>query len=101
MEHSKREIAQIGAENGLICGALNTIAEVDTDPHFNERDVFVEVEHPDLGKIRTIGRPFIMHESPWSIERTAPRLGEHNEEIYGDMGFTKEQLVQLRSNGVI
>ena len=101
MEHSKREIAQLGAENGLICGALNTIAEVDTDPHFNEREVFVEVEHPDLGKLRTIGRPFIMHESPWNIERTAPRLGEHNEEVLGDMGYTKEQLMRLRSTGVI
>ena len=101
MGHTKKEIADMGAANGLICGALNTMADVDVDDHFNQRGVFIEAEHPVLGRVRTLGRPFIMEETPWQLQRSAPLLGEHNAEVYGELGYAEDRLVRLRQAGVI
>ena len=46
------------------------------------------------------GAPAKLSETPWQAGR-APLLGEHNEEIYGRLGHTKEELVRLREEGVI
>jgi crotonobetainyl-CoA:carnitine CoA-transferase CaiB-like acyl-CoA transferase len=48
------------------------------------------------------GRPYIMSESPWSMRRHAPQLGQHNEEIYCEMlGYSRQELVVLYQVGVI
>jgi crotonobetainyl-CoA:carnitine CoA-transferase CaiB-like acyl-CoA transferase len=43
-----------------------------------------------------------MGKLPWRIQRRAPLIGEHNEEIYlGELGFSKEQLTAYRTRGII
>ncbi len=73
------------------------------DPHFAEdRGVFAEVEHPDLGETYTYtGRPYIMHETPWRTFRS-PLVGEHNAQVYGEeMGLSDDELERLSADGVI
>ena len=101
MQHKKRECADIGQAAGVPCAPLNTIEEVVNDPHFNARGLFVEFEHPVAGKIKCVGRPFIMSEGAWMIRRPAPLLGQHNEEVFRHLGYTKEDLVKLRQQNVI
>ena len=47
------------------------------------------------------GRPFIMNETPWELRRPAPLLGQHNEEILATLGYSREEVVRLRQQGVI
>ena len=61
----------------------------------------VDVEHPVTGNFKYPGAPFRAEEMPWQVKRAAPLLGQHNEEVYGALGYTKEDLVRLRETGVI
>ena len=88
-------------EAGLICAAVNTMAEVSADRHFNERGVFVDVDHPVMGTVRSIGRPFVMGKTPWQLRRSAPLLGQHNDEVFGELGYTGDRLANLKEAGVI
>jgi crotonobetainyl-CoA:carnitine CoA-transferase CaiB-like acyl-CoA transferase len=101
MNYTKKQIAEMAAENGLICAAVNDMKDVAEDPHFNVRGAFSEIEHPVMGQVRTIGRPFMLQETPWQLRRPAPLLGQHNAEVYGELGYTQAQLVRLRETGVI
>ncbi len=68
-------------ENGIPAGPINFPDETLTDDHLIERGMIVELEHPLLGIIKTIGSPINMSGGGPSYRRYPPRLGEHNEEI--------------------
>ncbi len=101
MDHTKQEIIQLGEENGLICAAVNDMEGVFNDRHLNERGVFTDIDHPVMGSIRSLGRPFVMEQTPWKLRRPAPLIGQHNVEILKDLGHTSEAIVQFKQNGVI
>lgn len=101
-EHTKMEIMEKCQAAGCPITAIFTIAEAAEQPHLEARDYFVEVEHPDLGRIRNLGAPFKMPASPGSPDRPSPRLGQHNDEVYeGLLGLRREQIAGLQDAGVI
>jgi crotonobetainyl-CoA:carnitine CoA-transferase CaiB-like acyl-CoA transferase len=67
------------------------------------RGFFEEVEHPELGEtIAYPGFPAIMNGIRPGIQRRAPLIGEHNEEVYEkELDISREQLVILKNRGVI
>ncbi len=101
LQHTKRELFLMGQETGNLCAPFYNIAEVYDDPHFNERGFFVEVDHPMTGKVNYPGRPFVMEKTPWQLRRPAPLLGQHNWEVYSELGYTKEDLGKMRGAGII
>jgi len=81
---------------------VNTAAAVADDPHLAARDYFVTVEHPQAGTLRYPGAPYRHSATPWRIARPAPRVGEHNEEVYGgELGVSAEGLRDLGERGII
>ncbi len=84
-------------------GVINAPEDVLADPHFQARGFPTEVEHPELGKsFIYAGAPYKLPESPWSIQRRAPLLGEHNEQIYlGEMGMSRDEVAGLKADGMI
>lgn len=101
MERTNIEAAEEAQKAGVPAVPVNTMQELANDVHFNERGAFVEIDHPIAGKFKYFGRPFIMSETPWQLRRPAPMLGEHNAEIYGKLGYSKEDLVKFRQQGII
>jgi crotonobetainyl-CoA:carnitine CoA-transferase CaiB-like acyl-CoA transferase len=102
LEHTKQEIMTRAQAAHVLATAVNTPEDVLRDPHFRARQFFVEVDHPDAGHVTQPGPPFRMAETSWGIRRCAPRLGQHNEEIYGGrLGLSHEELVVLREQGII
>jgi len=72
------------------------------DPHVKAREIITEMEHPAAGLVRSPGFPVKLEESPASIRLPAPTLGQHNEEVLTELlGYSKEQVVDLRKAGVI
>ena len=92
----------IGAQSrGLAAASINTPEEVLSDPHFQERGFPVEVEHPERNCRYTYpGAPYRFTHTPWRIQGRAPRIGEHNEEILGQI-ISAEALHALRLDGVV
>ena len=57
------------------------------DPHIAARDMVLETLHPTLGRIRTLGTPLKMSQTPLTPGRAAPLLGEHTDEVLAEIGI--------------
>ena len=101
LEHTKKELWEIGQSNRVISAPVNTVEDVLNDPEFTKRGAFALMNHPEVGEVRIPGRPFIMGETPWDLRRPAPTLGQHNEEVLTGLGYSREDVVRLRQQGVI
>jgi benzylsuccinate CoA-transferase BbsE subunit len=101
--HTKRELYEEGQRRGLLIAPANDPKDIFENPQLNYRRWFTPLEHSDLGTAITYpGPPYRLSETPWRIQRPAPRVGEHNEEIYsGELGISKEQLAVLSAARVI
>jgi len=90
-------------ERGLVWAAVRSPDEVVHDVHLKARGFFERVEHPELGRsFKYPGAPYRFQETPWSLRRRAPLLGEHNEEVYcRGLGFSRSELSALREAAVI
>jgi CoA:oxalate CoA-transferase len=84
------------------CGVVNTIDQSLTDPQVKAREMIKFVDYPELGKIPVPGIPIKLSLTPGSINTPSPKLGEHNEEVYGGLlGFSSEKLFELKQEGII
>ncbi|MCH8309728.1 MAG: CoA transferase [Chloroflexi bacterium] len=101
LDRTKQEVWLAAQEARVLSGPLNTIEDLQNDSTFIDRGAFAEIEHPQAGTLRYPGRPFIMEKTPWSIRRPAPLLGQHNREILTGFGYTDDEIVSLRQQGVI
>jgi benzylsuccinate CoA-transferase BbsE subunit len=99
---TREEAYQEGQERGFLIGAVRAPEDNLDDLHWQDRGFWVEVEHPELGKSFTYpGGSAIFPKSPWEISRRAPLIGEHNEELYRELGVDQPELTVLREAGVI
>ena len=67
-------------EIGLPCGALNNIAEAAAMPQIKAREMLVEVEHPQIGKVPLANTPIKLSRTLGGIKGTSPSLGQHTDE---------------------
>ena len=74
------------------CGPINDYAQVFADPHILDRQMVRETDHPVLGRVRTLGSPLKMSETPTDPSRRAPLLGEHTEEVLREAGLSDEEI---------
>ncbi len=101
-EHGKREIMDRLQAEGCPTTAVLTIAEAAEHPHLQERGYLVDVEHPALGSVRDLGAPFRLPDSPSGPSRGAPFLGEHNDEVFGELlGLSADEIARQRDDGVV
>ncbi|MEZ5649457.1 MAG: CoA transferase [Burkholderiaceae bacterium] len=80
---------------------VNTIADIERDPHFKAREAIVRLPDPDFGSLPA---PCIVPRVPgrtMPVPRTGPAVGEHNAEVYGEFGIGADELASLRDDGVI
>ena len=90
------------SEKGVPCGPINYIDSVVEDPHIYSRGMIINVEDKDLGMVPQVGSPWKLVTTQEKIHQAPPRIGEHDEEVYGewlDMG--PEDLQKLRESNII
>jgi crotonobetainyl-CoA:carnitine CoA-transferase CaiB-like acyl-CoA transferase len=75
-------------EAGIPAGPVMNHVEVFNDPQTIAREMVVEVEHTKIGKMKTIGVPVKLSDTPAKISKAAPLLGEHNDEVLEDWCIT-------------
>ncbi|WP_329440015.1 formyl-CoA transferase [Streptomyces canus] len=97
----KWQVLQQLNRHNIPCGPILSPKEIIEDESLAANDMIVEVEHPERGTFTTVGNPLKLSDSPTTIT-TPPLLGQHNEDIYiGELGLSRDELPQLKEQGVI
>ncbi len=87
-------------KHNLIYSRVQTPAEVVTDPQALANDYFVDLPHP-AGPMKVLASPTKFFKTPASVRTPAPEVGQHTEEILLDLGYSWEDIAQLKEQGVI
>jgi crotonobetainyl-CoA:carnitine CoA-transferase CaiB-like acyl-CoA transferase len=66
-----------------------------------ENQYVAEMDHPDLGKARTVGFPVRFSRTPAQIKGAAPQFGQHTEEVLQEMGYSWDDIAEMRGEGVV
>ncbi|MBI2908655.1 MAG: CoA transferase [Chloroflexi bacterium] len=102
LQHTKEEVYRGAQAKRCAAGRVSTPEEVVNSEHLKARGFFVEAEHPEAGRLKYPTSPALFSRTPFSIQRTAPLLGQHNEKIYTEwLGLDREELVRLGGDGII
>jgi crotonobetainyl-CoA:carnitine CoA-transferase CaiB-like acyl-CoA transferase len=88
-------------EAGIPCGPINFVDEILADPQLLARGMIVELEHPLVGMVRSLGNPVHLSQTPVSYRRPPPLLGEHNVEILSSLGYSPAEIGTLEAEGII
>jgi crotonobetainyl-CoA:carnitine CoA-transferase CaiB-like acyl-CoA transferase len=87
---------------GIPFGAINNIEQVVNHPQVKARASLVEMNHPRAGKVRMVGAPVRLSETPGSVRTPSPMLGEHTSEVLRELlGMSAAEVDALRGAGVI
>ena len=86
---------------GLLNAPVHTLEQTLADEQTRVNGMIVEAEHPSVGTVRMLNAPIRLSETPASIRRVAPRLGEHNAEVLRENGFDEETIARLQDLGVL
>jgi crotonobetainyl-CoA:carnitine CoA-transferase CaiB-like acyl-CoA transferase len=100
---TKREIYNEGIKRGIFISPVVNLKDVYENPQLQARGYWEQLFHPELDETITYNGPFVkMSETPIKYKRSAPLIGEHNEEIYfQEIGLSKKDLYTLKSVGII
>ncbi len=85
---------------GVPCGPVNTYQTLFSDPQVLHRQMVVRAHDEELGDVPHIRTPIRM-DAGVAVRRVAPRLGEHNAEVLGELGVTGVEMDRLHADGVI
>ncbi|PIE54625.1 MAG: carnitine dehydratase [Dethiosulfovibrio peptidovorans] len=101
--HTVEEVCRIVDEAGIPCAPILSIDQVTKDPHIaGDRKMFLPIKHPVAGDTVLTGSHIKLSNNPGEFRFPSPTLGQHNEEIYGDLlGLSVSDLQILRSQGVL
>ena len=89
------------SKTDICVGRMLTLDEVADDPQIKARNMILEVEAPNGAKVKQVGIPVKLSETPGSIRTLAPQLGQHTEEILSGLGYAPEDIAKWRDDGSI
>ena len=85
----------------LWCGEVRAQEEVPDDPQVRHMQAFTSYQHPVIGEVRTVNVPITLSETPGSVARHAPLVGEHTREVLREMGLSEERIEALHAAGAV
>jgi crotonobetainyl-CoA:carnitine CoA-transferase CaiB-like acyl-CoA transferase len=88
-------------EANVTVGPVHTIADAMADRHFREREIIVDAEDGDLGRVAMHNIVPRLSQTPGTWRRPAPHLGEHTDAILAEAGLDREAITRLRQEGAV
>jgi crotonobetainyl-CoA:carnitine CoA-transferase CaiB-like acyl-CoA transferase len=99
--HSLDEVVEAFEEAQAAISPIYNIADIMEDPQYRALNSIVTMDDPELGTVKMQNVLFRLSDTPGEIKSTGPRLGEHNSEVYGELGLSEEEIQKLSEKGVI
>ena len=87
-------------EGGVACGLINSLQEMFEDPQIQHLGIVRDAVSPHLGKQKLVGQPMTLSRTPSQISRTAPRRGEHSDEVLQELGYSASELASMKQREV-
>ncbi|WP_338451040.1 CaiB/BaiF CoA-transferase family protein [Niallia oryzisoli] len=100
-QRESSEIIDRLKQAGVPSGPINDIAQTLAHPQVHAREMIQEVEHPTIGTLKMLGVPIKLSDTPGSVRKAPPLLGENTEEILELLGYSNEEIANLKDKGVI
>ncbi len=101
-QKTKDYLYREGQRRKIPIATLSEPADLLNSPQLAHRDYFVKVPHPLRDEPMLMpGAPYKLSETPWRIQRPAPGLGEHNAEVYAELGINPAEIERLYAAGVV
>ncbi len=97
---TKFEAMDILNKFDIPCGPILSMKEIAEEPSLRATGTIVEVDHPKRGKYLTVGNPIKLSDSITEVTRS-PLLGEHTDEVLAQLGYSSQQIGELRAEKVI
>jgi CoA:oxalate CoA-transferase len=98
----KMEIFAIAKRHRIPLAPVREVDEVMHDPHMHARGFLEDIEHDEIGRLTVPNTPLRVHGADPVGTVPSPKLGQHNDEIYGDwLGLSEAEIAELRERGVI
>ena len=88
-------------EKGIPSGRVFRAPDMLEDPQYQAREAIVETEHPVFGRIKMQNAFPRLSETPGKVRWPGPALGEHTDQVLGELGLSAERIAELRARGVI
>jgi formyl-CoA transferase len=86
---------------GVPAGPIRNVQEVFEDPQVQHLGLRQKVQHGTVGEIEIPGVPYRFSATPAVVHRAPPALGEHTDEVLGELGFGPAEIAQMRTDGAI
>ena len=97
-EEAIKELEKSRIPVGEVLKAEETLKE----PHIIEKEAFVKMSYPTLDKEYPVAAPAVeLSDKPGNIRTRSPQLGEHNKQILSGLGYSEEEIEDLRVNRII
>ena len=100
-ERTTDEVVQAFEEANAAITPIYNIEDIMQDPQYQALDSIITVDDPELGPIKMQNVLFRLSETPGEVNWSGPRLGEHNEEVYEELGVDEKRLKELAEKGVV
>ncbi|MCP4983877.1 MAG: formyl-CoA transferase [Gammaproteobacteria bacterium] len=101
MTKTKYEVMEICNPLDIPVGPILSMKELAEEPSLRETGTIVEVDHPERGPYLSVGCPIKLSDNDVVVERS-PLLGEHSEEILGDvLGYNADEIASLKESGAV
>lgn len=100
-KHTREEWIELLRDVDCCCEPVNNFDETFSHPQVLHRNMVVEMEHPTEGWIRMLNFPGKFSETPAKMKLPPPTLGQHTEDLLGELGITKEEIAELVKEKVI
>ncbi|PVE64476.1 CaiB/BaiF CoA transferase family protein [Priestia megaterium] len=101
IEYNLDECLEMLNQNGIPAGAIYNVEDIMADPHYQSRNMILELEHSESGKLKMPGIVPKLSKTPGNVKWVGPKLGEHNVEVFKKIGLTQEQINKLYKEGII
>ena len=86
---------------GVPCARVRKPTDLYEDPQMKAMGYLAQAEHPEYGVLQIGGVPVKFDKTPSFVRRPPPMLGQHTDEVLGELGFSEEEIAALRTEDVV